>query len=186
MSLLWIYKCIKLNGKNKMDIIAIIIDWILRITGIFSILVGILILLIPKKEFETNIEIRRVKNDQEDNFPKILYFDDPEIHNEHLLIKPINYNLKVVRIYSISFQKNKFKKLKLLKTFKNVNPDKIIHYNTSFPCGAPSRMIEWIGDYGVRGKYILAENGLNGDVDLLRYCYRYGFITNLRKQLALK
>ena len=143
-------------------------------------------LFIHKKEFSTNIKINRVLTvDDIPNYDKYIYFDDPDTKGEYVVFEPQNCIFKKVKYYSVKFTNRGLRQDKCIKTFNNISSANGVIINSYFPCGIPSRMIKWYGDGGIVGSYILAENGKNGNVDLIHYIYQFGIIQNIRKVLNI-
>jgi len=167
--------------------IATILDWILRIIGIISLLWFLISLFIKTKEFSTSVRISRIVDKREiERYSDYREFTDPELTGEYLVFEPQDSIVKRVIIYKVKWSVKGLKKEMKLAEFKDVTPGKPLIYNTYYPEGAPSKMVEWQGDYGTKGVYILHENGKTGNVEMYNYIYHLGLIQKIRRKLDLK
>ena len=168
-------------------IFSCILDWILRISGTIALLWCLFSLFIKTNEFSTNIKITRfIDRNVLDKYSHYTEFSDPDLTGEYLVFEPQDTIIRKVRIYKIKWTVKKIIKVKKIAEFKNITPGNQLIYNSYFPEGAPSKRIEWIGEYGTKGIYTLAENGKTGNVDKINYIYQFGLIQNIRKRLELK
>jgi len=162
-------------------------DGILRITGLGTLLYGAVQLIIPQKEISNNILIERINNG--DDYQGINYYQeyiDHENSGELTMFTPKECSIKELKVYSLKWERGKLKTDEVLKVFKIINPEEGVLLNINYPCGAPSRKLVWVCDYGVKGEHIFAENGFNGRVDKTVYNYKYGVISNIRRMLNWK
>lgn len=163
-----------------------IIDWILRLTGLASFIYFVFSLFLHKKEYSTNIKITRVLNiDELPPTDSYIRFDDPNIYGEYVLFEPQDCIFRKVKYCSTKVSWNRVVQDKCIAQFRNITPSNGLIINTYFSCGIPSRMIKWYGDGGIKGTYLLSENGKDGNVDMRHYIYQFGMIQNLRKILNL-
>jgi hypothetical protein len=138
-------------------------------------------------EFNVNVYIDRIFKDDLENYKTALFYTDENIHGEYLVFMPQgNTNFKKVKYCEFIFTGKKSKMGKVIKIFNNINCTNGLIINTYYPCGVPARMIEWEADYGVKSKYILAENGMNGNVKYGNYFYKYNLLAKLRKLIGWK
>ena len=166
---------------------ALVIDWILRITGLLTLIFGFVSLFIRHYEFDVNVYVDRINELDSDKYKNVIKYKDENMNGEYLLFLPQgNTNFKIVKYCEIIFTGKKFKRGNVITCFKNINCTNGIIINTYYPCGAPSRMIEWEADYGVKSKYVIAENGKDGDVKHGNFFYKYGLIANIRKTISWK
>jgi hypothetical protein len=168
----------------NIDLISTIIDWILRLAGFATIIIGFISFFTKYDEFEVNGYIDKLDLH---NYEKVFEYTDEKVNGEYLLFLPQgNTNFKKVNFCEYIFTGKKFKKGKVIKSFNNINCTNGIIFNTYYPCGAPSRMFEWEADYGVKKEYILAENGKDGNVKYGNYIYQYNLISKLRRKIDWK
>ncbi|MBN1469446.1 MAG: hypothetical protein JXM74_01745 [Fusobacteriaceae bacterium] len=161
-----------------------IIDMILRLTGLLTLVNGVLLVILPKKETSSNIVIERVSNPSDCKVSFYQEYSEDESLGELTMFTSMDSNVKEVRLYTIKWENNKLKNDKLLKSFKNIKVETGILFDIYYNCGMPSQKIEWICDYGIKGEYYFSENGFNGRVDKTVYSYNYNFISNLRKLIG--
>ena len=164
-----------------------VIDWILRITGFLTIVASFILLFVNHHEFNMNIFIDRINKSDINNYKNAIKYIDVDSNGEYLLFLPQgNRNFKNVRYCEYVFNGRRFKIKKILQKFKNINCENGLIINTYYPCGAPARVIEWEAEYGVKGVYIIAENGVNGDVRHGNYFYKFNLVSKLRKKVGWK
>lgn len=164
-----------------------IIDNILRITGFLALLYGLIQIIIPQKEISNNILIERI--DKGDDYPGINFYQeykDNENSGELTALTPQGCNIKDIKVYSLKFEKGKFKEDKILTVFKNIAPEEGVLFDIYYSCGIPLRKIVWTCDYGVKGEHIFGENGFNSRVNKTVYNYKFGIISNIRRILNWK
>ena len=165
----------------------LIIDWVLRITGLLTLIFGFVSLFINHYEFDVNVYVDRINKLDLGKYKNAFEYKDEDTNGEYLLFLPQgNTNFKKVKYCEFIFTGKKFKGRNVIKCFKNINCANGIILNTYYPCGASSKMIEWEADYGVKGTYILAENGKDGDVKHGNFFYKYNLIANVRKIIGWK
>jgi hypothetical protein len=165
----------------------IIIDWILRLVGLFTLTIGVISIFIQHYEFDINVFIDRIFEENLKDHPNAIIYIDEQINGEYILFLPNgNTNFKKVKYCSLKFTGKRLKRDKVLQCFYNINCTNGLIINSYYSCGAPARMIEWAADYGGKGTYVLAENGKDGHVILGNHFYRYGFISNIRQKLGWK
>ena len=170
----------------NIDIIEMI-DWILRIIGILSIFACLISLFLNRYEFNVNVYINRIEKNEVIEYKNAIEYIDTTLNGEYLIFIPQgNTNFKNVKYCEYIFTGKKFKKSKVIKMFNNINCTNGLVIKTYYPCGVPSRIIQWEADYGVKGYYIIAENGKDGDVKFGNYLYKYNIFSNLRKILNWK
>jgi hypothetical protein len=166
---------------------ALIFDWVLRIAGILTLVAGFVSFFINSYEFDVNVYINRISKSDSKKYKNAIEYIDNNVNGEFLLFIPQgNTNFKNVRYYECMYVSNKFKKTKILQNFKNINFTNGLIINTYYPCGVPSRILEWEAEYGVKGNYILSENGKDGDVKHGNFFYKYNFLAKLRKIIGWK
>lgn len=163
-----------------------IIDMILRLTGILTLVNGLLCVIIAKKETLSNIIIKRVSDASDCEVSFHQEYSEDESLGELTMFTSMDSNVKEVRLYTVKWENDKLKNDKLLKSFKNIQIETGILFDIYYNCGMPSRKIEWICDYGVKGEHYFSENGFNGRVDKTVYSYKYSFLSNLRKLIGWK
>jgi len=171
------------------------IDWILRITGLISIILVVLSAILSRNEHISNFKIKFLgnsdKNYENEISKDVKYYDeyiDEEVKGELTLFTPNGCDIKYLKIYSLEWinKKNKLKIKECLKTYRNIKYDKGILLDIYFPEGIPNRKIEWKADYGVKGEHIFGYNGFNGNVDIVIYNYKFGLLNKLRKAIGFK
>ena len=103
-----------------MKIASEIIDWILRITGLGSIVFILINLFIKDCEYLDNVKIIANPSENELNECKYYeeYYEEKNLY-ENTLFMPLSCNVKVLKLYSLKLTENgKLKKDKLIKKFK--------------------------------------------------------------------
>lgn len=171
-----------------MEIILEVIDWILRITGLGSIIIIIINLFIKDYEYMENVEMISHPTEEELNKCKV-YQEYPNIENaiEKTLFYPINCKVKVLKLYEVKItNRGKIKKGKLVNKFKNIEPYRGILFNVTRGCAVPVDMLEWKIDYGYKASVPLDANGFNGNENERTIKYTYGIISKIRKLLMIK
>jgi hypothetical protein len=170
-----------------MDCLTEIIDWILRISGVLAIIFGFISLFINQYEFDVNVYINRINKSDLKNYENALEYIDINMNGEYLVFIPReNTNFKNVNYREYKYTGKKFLIKKVLKDFKNINCTNGLIINTYYPCGVPSRILEWEADYGTKGRYIIAENGKDGNVKHGDFFYKYNLIAKFRKIIGWK
>jgi hypothetical protein len=170
-----------------MDCLIEIIDWILRITGILAIVFGFVSLLINQYEFDVNVYINRINKSDLKDYKNALKYIDINMDGEYLVFMPKeNVNFKNVNYREYMCTGKKFEIKKVLKNFKNINCTNGLIIDTYYPCGAPSRVLEWEADYGIKGRYIITEDGKDGNVIHGNFFYKYNLISKFRKIIGWK
>lgn len=171
-----------------MEVALEIIDWILRITGLGSIVVILINLFIRDCEYLDNVKI--IANPSENELNECKYYEEyceEENVYENTLFMPLSCNVKILKLYSLKLTENgKLKKDKLVKKFKKLEPYHGVLFNVTRSCGAPNYLLEWKIDYGYKGKEELYCNGFNGNENEMIIKYNYGVISKIRKILMLK
>ena len=171
-----------------MEVALEIIDWILRITGLASIVVILVNLFIRDCEYIDNVKI--IANPSEKELNECKYYEEyceEENSYENTLFMPLSCNVKVLKLYSLKLtEKGKLKKDRLVKEFKRLEPYHGVLFNITRSCGAPTYLLEWKIDYGYKGKEELYSNGFNGNENEMIIKYNYGVISKIRKILMLK
>ena len=171
-----------------MEVVLEVIDWILRITGLASIVIILINLFIKDCEYLSNVKI--IANPTEDELNECKSYEEyceEENICENTLFIPLSCNVKVLKLYSVKIsEKGKIKKDKLVKKFKNLEPYHGVLFNIIRGCAAPTYLLEWKIDYGYKGKEELYSNGFNGNEDEVVIKYNYGIISKIRKILMLK
>lgn len=171
-----------------MEVALYVIDWILRITGLASIVIILINLFISDYEYLTNVKIIANPNESELNECKCYeeYREEENIY-ENTLFMPLSCNVKVLKLYSVKIsEKGKLKKDKLVKKFKNLEPYHGVLFNIIRGCASPTYLLEWKIDYGYKGKEELYSNGFNGNENEMIIKYSYGIISKIRKILLIK
>jgi hypothetical protein len=175
-----------------MEDIMYIIDWILRITGLLSLILGTLAFALSRKEYISNIKVEFLGYDQaepdEDDLRYYEVYKDNIYNNEYTLFRPIGCEVKYLKIYELEWNSKKkvLEKKQCLKTYKDIGHYKGIVLNIYYVEGIPTRKIEWKTDYGMKGEHFFSYNGFNGKVDITFYKYKFGLINNLRRIFGLK
>jgi hypothetical protein len=170
-----------------MDCFANIIDWILRLAGVFSLISAFIAIIIKRLDYDVSIYIDRIKESDIKSYKNALMYTDENINGEYLLFMPQeSTNIKNVKYREYMFTEKKVKIMKVIKYFKNINCTNGLIINTYYPCGTPSRILEWEADYGVKGRYIIAENGKDGNVKQGNYLYKYSLLEKFRKIIGWK
>jgi hypothetical protein len=170
-----------------MDSFIDIIDWILRIVGFFTIIISFISLFINRSEFDVNVYINRINKSDFANYENAIEYVDADMNGEYLVFMPQgNTNFKNVKYRECIFHRKRFKIKKVLKQFKNINCTNGLIINTYYPCGLPGRILEWEADYGVKGRYIIIENGKDGNVKYGNYLYKYNLLSRFRKLVDWK
>lgn len=170
----------------------VIIDWILRITGLVSIIFSVISFLASRKEHISNVEVKFLGYDNnepsESGLKYYEVFKDDTDNNEYTLFRPIGCEAKYLKVYDVQWnsKKNRLENGSCLATYKNIGHDKGVLLNIYYAEGIPSRKIEWKTDYGMKGEHYFGNNGFNGVVDVTCYKYRLGPISNVRRLLGLK
>ena len=171
-----------------MQTILEIIDWILRITGLASIIIILTNLFIKDCEYINNVKI--IANPTEDELNKCKTYEEygeEEKSHENTLFIPLSCNVKVLKLYSLKLTEDgKLKKDVLIKKYKNLEPYHGVVFNIMRTCAAPNYLLEWKMDYGYKGKEELSYNGFNGNDNEEIIKYSYGIISKIRKILMLK
>lgn len=170
----------------------IIIDWLLRISGLISLLGCMIAFLTTKKEYTSDIKIKKLNDISDMDRLGLYYYDILEVSNEEFVeffaIIPNGVDLKNVIFYELEYDQkhNKLLEKNKLKEFKLLKDNNGIFVKTIVPEVIPNLKISWISSYGLRGEYIFKYNGFNGNTDLSNYKYNYTFIAKLRVFLGLK
>lgn len=170
----------------------IIVDWVLRISGLISLLVWIIAFFIPKREYTSDIKIKQINDISDMDKLDLHYYDVFEMSNENhaelFAVMPNGIDLKDVTFYELEYNDihNKLFEKKKLKKFESLKNDNGILVKAIVPEGIPNLKISWKSDYGLEGEYIFQYNGFNGYIDLNNYKYKYTFIAKLRVLLGLK
>ena len=171
-----------------MEIFLQVIDWILRITGLASIIIILINLFINDFEYIDNVKI--IANPTEEELNKCKNYEEyseEEKSYENTLFLPLSCNVKVLKLYSLKLtEEGKLKKEALIKKYKNLEPYYGVIFNAMRTCAAPRYLLEWKIDYGYKGKEIVQYNGFNGNDDKEIVKYHYGFISKIRKILMIK
>lgn len=169
-----------------------IVDWILRVSGLISLLGCTIAFLTTKREYTSDVKIKQINNISNMDSLGLYYYDIFEISNENyaelFAIMPNGVDLKNVIFYELEYDErcNKLFEKKKLKEFKSLKNNYGILVKAIVPEGIPNLKISWRSSYGLRGEYIFRYNGFNGNVDLSNYKYNYTFIAKLRVFLGLK
>lgn len=171
-----------------MEVVLNVIDWILRITGLGSMIIIAINIFIKEYEYLENVEIISNPTNKELNNCKVYSeFLNEEKTIERTLIIPISCRIKTLKLFEVKLSnKGKVKKGKLVKRFKNIEPYNGILLNVSRGCAAPQYMIEWKIDYGYKANVILYCNAFNGNENEKVIKYNYGLISKIRKILMIK
>ena len=164
------------------------IDWILRITGLASIIIVLINLFIKECEYIDNVKI--IANPSENELNECKYYEEyceGENLQENILFMPLSCDVKVLKLYSVKInKKGKLKKDKLVKKFKNIEPYHGVLFNIIRGCAVPTYVLEWKIDYGYKGEEELYSNGFNGNENEMIIKYSYGIISKIRRILMLK
>ena len=167
--------------------IALIIDWILRLVGILALIMNLILLFTKHNKDEVNVYINKIKKIDFDKYENALIYDDgnENMNGEYLLFKPQGKtSFLYVKYCECEFTGKKLVIKKEIKCFNNINSSNGLIIYTYFPCGVPSRIIQWKTEYGVKGEYVIFENGKDGDVKYGNHIYFYiinNFISNIKK-----
>lgn len=98
-----------------MEVVLGIIDWILRITGLGSIIIVLVNLFIRDCEYLSNVKI--ISNPSENELNECKYYEEyceEENLYENTLFMPLSCNVKVLKLYSVKIsEKGKLKKDKV-------------------------------------------------------------------------
>ncbi len=171
-----------------MEVILEVIDWILRITGLSSIIIILINLFFKDSEYLDNVKI--IVNPTEEELNKCKDYDEygnKEESHENTLFIPLSCNVKVLKLYSLKLTEDGvLKKDLLIKKFKNLEPYHGVVFNIMRTCAASSYLLEWKVDYGYKGEELLSYNGFNGNDNVEIIKYNYGIISKIRKILMLK
>lgn len=162
-----------------------IIDWILRITGIFSIIQFVIKRLL-KNVWSDDIKVIRLTLKEaikeEFNFKKIYFFGNDS--NEITIIQGARYPIRQLKVYNCIYKKNKLKKGKLLYARNNILPDEATFLKLYYGCAMPNYIIEIKNHNFEVANIVLAENGFNGNVDYKKGIeYKKTFISIIYKTL---
>lgn len=169
-----------------------VIDWILRITGLMSIIVVIISFICSREEHFSNVEIKLLGCDQrepnEDGLKYFEVFTDENPNNEYTLFRPIGCDVKYLKVYEVIWneKKNKLENKRCIATYNDIGHDKGILLNINYSEGIPARRIVWEADYGIKGEHLFGYNGFNGVVDVTCYKYKTGFTANIRRRIGFK
>ena len=85
-----------------MEVVLEVIDWILRITGLASIIIILINLFIKECEYIDNVKI--IANPTEDELNECKYYEEycaEENLYENTLFMPLSCNVKVLKLYSV-------------------------------------------------------------------------------------
>lgn len=170
----------------------IIVDWVLRVSGLISLIGCIIAFLAPKREYISDIEIKQIKDISDMNKLKLKHYDVFEMTNEDyatlFAVMPNGTDLKNVTFYELEYdeREDKLVEKKKLKEFKSLKNGYGIIVKIILPEGIPNFKIMWKSSYGLKGEYVFQYNGFNGNSDLCNYHYRYTLIGKLRVFLGLK
>lgn len=171
-----------------MEVVLEIIDWILRITGLGSIIIILINLFIKDFEYIDNVKIIANPTENELNECKI-YEEYPSEENaiERTLFMPLSCKVKSLKLREVKIAKNgKIKNGKRIKKFKRLEPYHGVLFNVTRGCAVPIYLLEWKIEYGYKGKSVLYANGFNGNENELIIKYSYGVISKIRKILMIK
>lgn len=168
-----------------------ILDWVLRVSGLISLLGCIIAFLTTKREYISDVKIKQINDISNMDSLELYHYDIFEMSNksyaELFVIMPNGVDLKNVAFYELEYDEKRNKLFeKKLKEFKSLKNNYGIFVKTIVPEGIPNLKISWISSYGLRGEYIFQYNGFNGNGDLSNYKYNYTFIAKLRVFLGLK
>ncbi len=171
-----------------MEVILEIIDWILRITGLVSIIIISINLFIKEYEYIDNVKIIANPTENELNECKIYEeYISEEKSVEKTLFIPLSCDIKSLKVRKVKIVNNgKIKKGKVIKKFKRLEPYHGVLFNVTRGCAAPSYLLEWKIEYGYKGELILCANGFNGNENENIIKYNYGLISKIRKILLVK
>ncbi|WP_195259256.1 hypothetical protein [Clostridium paraputrificum] len=170
----------------------IIIDWVLRVSGVISLLCCIIAFFTPKREYKSDIKIKQINDILDMDKLGLHYYDIFEMSNEKyaelFAVMANGVDLKNISFYELEYNErcNKLLEKKKLREFKLLKVNNGILVKTIVPEGIPSLKVSWRSEYGLKGEYIFYYNGFNGNIDLNNYEYNYTFITKLRVFLGLK
>lgn len=170
----------------------IIVDWVLRVSGLISLLGCIIAFFTPKRKYTSDITIKQINDISDMDKLDLYYYDVFEMSNENhaelFAVMPNGIDLKGVTFYELEYNDryNKLFEKKKLKEFKSLKNNYGIFVKTILPEGIPNLKVSWRSGYGLKGEYIFQYNGFNGHIDLSNYKYNYTFIAKLRVFLGLK
>lgn len=160
--------------------IANIIDWILRITGILTLIKIICNFIFNKKQWNDYVKIKRVYDYEKylDDYKHVYsYGEDLE---ETTIVEGNVFPIKKINIYDTKYENKKLKKSKLIYSHKNLLPGEALFLNRYYSCGIPNCIIEIVTyDYG-KASIVLSENGVNGNVNYENGIqYKYNFFSKI-------
>ena len=171
-----------------MEVILEIIDWILRITGLGSIIIILINLFIKDFEYIDNVKI--IANPTENELNECKSYEEyssEENAIERTLFMPLSCKVRSLKLREVKIGKNgKIKNGKEIMKFKRLEPYHGVLFNVIRGCAIPKYLLEWEIEYGYKGKSVLYANGFNGNENELIIKYNYGIISKIRKILMLK
>lgn len=165
----------------------LIIDWIIRITSLVAIIIGVVVFLSTNKIYEENVLIKRINNPDDSQDVHFLHiFNDTLYGGEFTFFKGNGCTLKNIRIYETDWENNRLVDKKCLYEIKKLPPNEGVLFEIYYAEGIQCRRLEWQAPYGTIGKHNFTENGFNGNVDVSGYTYQYNLINRFRRIFNIK
>jgi hypothetical protein len=165
--------------------IASIFDWILRLVGIFALILNFIALFLKHNKRDVNVYIDRINKTDLSKYKNAKIFIDENGNGEYLLFLPQGKtHFMNVKYCGCEFNGKKVKTTKELQCFYNIVRTNGLIINTYFPCGTPSRLLKWETIHVTKGKYVIYENGKDGNIKFGKKIYLFfirNFISNVKK-----
>lgn len=186
-----------LDVINIIDIIAIIIDWFLKIAGAISVFITIVrsfwVAVGSSVEFIGNVKLvvyssqQDLTESEESVIPQYRYLGNQD-YAQYNLFKPEGIVIKNVVINKLSYSEDssalvKSEKLDVIKEVTPYNPLCVV---AERPELFAQYSLSWKSEYGAKATYYFCPNGYSGKYNRSSFEYSYGIGARIRKVLGLR